>query len=112
FRRCGSSLPRNSERYLAGLKLEVIDKNTQSAQQFISDLQSRESCEVIDPSRLYVPTWSQNDYRHFWGRVIEHLAARVIFLDGWELSNGCAYEYLVATTLNLPRLDSQLESID
>jgi hypothetical protein len=51
---------------------------------------------TIDPS--YVDNfvgWTQDDYRFFWGIVVEKFAERVIFVDGWQYSLGCAYEFLV-----------------
>jgi hypothetical protein len=52
---------------------------------------------VIDPTALdALSGWTQDDYRVFWGRVIERYVSTVIFADDWQYSNGCAYEFLVA----------------
>jgi hypothetical protein len=58
----------------------------------------RETCVVINPGDLCdVPGWTQSDYRVLWSQVIERFAKIVVFLNGWQYSNGASFEYLVAT---------------
>jgi hypothetical protein len=69
---------------------------------FLSDM-------VIDPSRLAdVPGWEQADYHAFWTKVIDQHADKVIFLDGWQYSDGCTIEFAKAVQLGLPRLTEYL----
>jgi hypothetical protein len=64
---------------------------------------------VIDPSRLAdVPGWEQADYHAFWTKVIDQHADKVIFLDGWQYSDGCTIEFAKAVQLGLPRLTEYL----
>ncbi len=104
-------LKHDASKYSQALLDNVIQPNSNDAKRHISELVRRESCSVIDPSRLVVSGWSQDDYRHFWSRVIEQFATRAVFLDGWNLSSGCVYEFFVVTTLGLPAFDAGLERL-
>jgi hypothetical protein len=44
--------------------------------------------------------------------VIEEFASAVVFANGWEFSNGCSYEFLVATKAGIKRLDESWRAID
>lgn len=89
---------------------EVLVPNSQHARRRISDLRRRFNI-LIDPTALKdIEGWTQDDYRVLWGRVIESYASTVVFLDGWQYSNGCAYEFWVANK-TVPRpsiVDDQL----
>lgn len=75
----------------------VIEPNRKDAAAFARALRERRGQVVIDPTALPdVPGWTQQDYRYFWGRVIEEFCIEVVFRDGWQFSSGCAYELLVA----------------
>jgi hypothetical protein len=78
-------------------RTEVIEPNREQAASYVRELRRQTGRVVIDPTALEdVPGWSQDDYRDFWGRVIERYADTVVLRDGWEYSSGCAYEFLVA----------------
>ena len=50
----------------------------------------------IEPAHFApIPEWGQGEYLEFWEVVIRRYCSRIIFCDGWEYSNGCAYEFLV-----------------
>jgi hypothetical protein len=59
------------------------------------------SMAVVEPATLEISEWDQNDYRYFWGKVVEDFAAEVVALRGWHLSSGASYEILVATRMGL-----------
>jgi hypothetical protein len=64
---------------------------------------------VIDPTALPdLDGWTQEDYYLLWGRVIERYASTVVFLDDWQYSNGCVYEFLVAQRCNARSVDERL----
>jgi hypothetical protein len=87
------------ETYLE-FKREVLDPNSEHARVIIKDLRIRFSQALIDPTALRdIEGWVQDDYRVLWGKVIERYADTVVFLDGWQYSNGCAYEFLVANRM-------------
>ncbi len=107
----GSKLDRQSPEYNSLQRREVIEPNCESAQSAIENILAREQGGVIDPTRFEAPRWTQDDYRNFWSQVIERFAARAIFLDGWQLSSGCIYEFLVASTLGMPTLNSDFSPL-
>ncbi|SRR6266705_68480 len=92
---------------------EVVEPNRAQAAKYVRDLRARAGQVVIDPTALEdIPGWNQDDYRHFWGRVIEGFAGTVIFREGWEYSSGCAYEFLVARKSAAATLKEDLEPLD
>jgi hypothetical protein len=74
-----------------------LEPNCEHAQDIISNLRKKFPNVVIDPTALKdIDGWTQDDYRYLWGRVIEQYATTVVFIDGWQYSNGCSYEFLVS----------------
>ena len=81
----------------------VVNSNRVAAAEYVEGLRATHHGCVIDPTALDdVPSWTQSDYRYFWGRVIDDHASAVIFRNGWEHSSGCAYEFLVAARKGIP----------
>lgn len=75
----------------------VVIPNREDVRSFVQELRRTRSAVVIDPTSFGdVPGWKQNDYRYLWGRTIEQFVHTVIFVEGWEYSDGCSYEFLVA----------------
>ena len=56
---------------------------------------------IIEPTTVKMNGWNQFDYIYFWAEVINKYVNKVIFLNGWECSNGCCAELLVAILLKL-----------
>jgi hypothetical protein len=80
-----------------GFRRHVFALNRADAACFAQELRARTHREVIDPGAVDdLEGWTQNDYRVCWGRVIQEYAKTVVFRDGWQYSNGCAYEFAVA----------------
>jgi hypothetical protein len=91
-----------------GMRREVIEHNRAHAAQVAHRLRSERGAHLIDPTRLEdLQGWTQDDYRAFWALVIERFACRVLFVDDWQYSNGCAYEFLTARRRGLPTLDER-----
>jgi hypothetical protein len=85
---------------------DVILPNLRHAQAIVEQLRARKTGPLIDPTAVGdFPGWSQDDYRQLWGSVIERYVSTVIFLDDWEYSNGCAYEFFVAKRSGLDTRD-------
>ncbi|MEO0649229.1 MAG: DUF4406 domain-containing protein, partial [Planctomycetota bacterium] len=93
--------PERDESFRAGVMLP----NLQRAAGLVETLRWREGCAVIDPSSLDVPAFEQNEYHRFWVAVLERFVRRVVFLNGWEHSNGCCIEYRTAAELGLECVD-------
>ena len=91
----------------AEFRRQVVEPNRRELARLVAELRLRH-CVVIDPAGLPdVPQWTQPDYRVLWGLVIERYARAVVFADGWQYSNGSAYEYLVAVRSGAIPLDQQ-----
>jgi hypothetical protein len=105
YSRGGRSLEATHPEYRNGHTEHVIKPNRAHAKALARRLRQREGCVLIDPTA--VPDfdgWTQDDYRTLWARIIERYAKSVVFTDGWEHSNGCAFEFLTAQRLGLPAL--------
>jgi len=99
---------------LERFRSDVVAANKARATSFVHTLREHrpELRPVISPTELAeIKNWTQSDYRYFWGRLIAAYAARVVFLDGWENSSGCAYEYLVAIEAAAVALDERLDPL-
>jgi hypothetical protein len=79
----------------------------------VNRLRKESKDPIIDPTSVGdITGWTQNDYRSAWAQIIRAFAQRVLFVDGWQFSNGCAYEYLVAVQAGIPTLDEERAPID
>ena len=88
--------PSHPDNY-ADFQREVLEPNCEHAQDVISNLRKKFPDVVIDPTALKdIEGWTQNDYRDLWSKVIGEYAKTVVFIDGWQYSNGCSYEFLVS----------------
>jgi len=99
----GKKLDISSSKYSNELKKKVICPNVNNAKKFIKNLREATNKVIIDPTNLEKDTlqWSQNDFYQYWDRIIKDLVDEIIFLDGWEYSIGCCYEYLTAIESNI-----------
>jgi hypothetical protein len=88
-------------------------KSNREAARVVVASSRRISCHVvIDPTVFEdVPGWTQDDYRTLWGQVIERFASRVVFVDGWQYSSGCSYEFLVAQRTGAHCLDERMQDL-
>ncbi len=88
--------PSHPESY-AEFQREVLEPNCEHAQEIIGNLRTKFPNVVIDSTALKdIDGWTQDDYRYLWGKVIEQYATTVVFIDGWQYSNGCSYEFLIS----------------
>jgi len=91
----------------------VVGANREAASTFVHRLRSEIDALVIDPTALPdVPGWGQPDYRYFWGEVIRRYASKVVFRGGWMYSNGCVYEFLIATESGATTVQEDLSSLN
>ena len=111
------SLGASSTEYRQAHSDQVVRPNRAAAAGIIGHLrrdlprwlrEETSSVVVIDPTAVPdLDRWGQNDYRVLWKRVIELFARAIIFLDGWNYSSGCAYEFLTGVRygIDLRRVD-------
>jgi hypothetical protein len=60
---------------------------------------------VVTPGPFSAPGWSQQEYLAFWETLLRTRVKAAWFNDGWEYSNGCAFEFAVASDAGLPTCD-------
>jgi hypothetical protein len=111
YRGEGQLLGRDSDAYRRAHEMKVIRPNGLDAKRFAERLR-HEGRLVIEPTSLHLPLWTQNDYRHLWGRVIERYVRRVVLLDGWQLSSGCSYEFFVAAKYGVECVTQDFQPIN
>ncbi len=94
------------------LKREVVEHNRAHAERVAQWLRASCGATLVDPTRLEdLPGWTQDDYRTFWALVVERFACRAFFLDDWQYSNGCSYEFLTAWRCGAPTFDERGASL-
>lgn len=92
-------------------RTNVIEPNLRDAAIVASRLRD-EGKVVIAPAEFPdIEGWSQSDYRYAWGEVIRRFAGVVVFMDGWEYSSGCAYEFLTAVSTGAKTLAADMSVI-
>lgn len=94
FKTRGVQLEPNSREYAEELLQSVIRPNCEAVTNRVAELRSVTKAVVINPAAFNRPDWTQDDYRYFWGYVIERFVNKVVFLNGWQFSSGCSYEFL------------------
>jgi hypothetical protein len=99
---------RRAEGGAAGSTAAVVAANLADARALVAAVRARTSRPVVDPAAVgVVAGWTQADYREFWGNTILRYAAEVVFADGFECSDGCAYEFAIAVGAGLPVFDAR-----
>ena len=85
---------------------EVIRPNEGEALMFADKVRADAAgLLVVDPSRMTVTGWDQDDYNGFWVRLLERYAVQVAAAPGWEFSKGARGEVGAAVALGLPVVD-------
>jgi hypothetical protein len=60
---------------------------------------------ALNPARLAVQAWSQDEYNDFWHKLIERFATHLVATPGWALSKGARMEVDLAIGLDVPVID-------
>lgn len=60
---------------------------------------------VVDPSRLHVTDWSQDDFDKLWTTLIERYARVIVVTPDWAFSRGARLEVALGLSLGLPMAD-------
>lgn len=101
--RCdGHALVPGSREYIDALRAEVIGPNEEQLKRSAEVLRSRHAEPVVEPASLFVSHWSQQDYLELWEHFITDHASRILLMDGWEFSAGCASEFCRAHLDGVP----------
>ena len=98
--------------YLREHQKHVVAPNRENVQRIMKVIEKKVGRDIISPTLLEdLPGWTQDDYRAFWARVLKDCVNMVVFAEGWEYSNGCAYEFLIATQVGIRRVDEHLRPL-
>jgi hypothetical protein len=73
----------------------------------VAQRERRDGRATIEPGSFEADfdAWGQAEFYALWDRVIERHAARVKFMDGWEFSAGCVFEFQRALRYGKPTVD-------
>lgn len=75
----------------------VVLQNCEAARNRVAQLRRNfPKAIIIDPTYFERSGWKQEEYHYFWGKIIECCVNKIIFLDGWQYSAGCSYEFFTA----------------
>lgn len=66
---------------------------------------------VITPAPYVAPGWSQTEYLVFWETLLRTRIKAAYFNDGWEYSNGCTFEFVIACEHGIPTFDAELRPL-
>ena len=110
--KCAADVDNLDKRGKESHNTQVVIPNSVHAKQVIQRIRETTRQIVIDPSAIPPITgWKQEDWRFFWGQVIERYAAAALFVDDWQYSNGCVYEFWIAHKQGIPTMDEQKRSL-
>ncbi len=98
----GHRLAKDSAAYTKGLRNHVIVPNENQLKVTAELLRAKGAEPVIEPASLFVREWSQRDYVELWEHFIADHASRILLMDGWEYSAGCASEFCRAHLEGIP----------
>jgi hypothetical protein len=92
---------------------QVISPNCDHARSVVQRLRATEGKPVIDPTSYpSIPSWTQSQWLAFWSAAIRRYAAKVVFVDDWQYSTGCATEFVVCVEHKIPCFDERGRGID
>jgi hypothetical protein len=92
------------DRWLA----EVVGPNESDAHCYAAAVRSAvwaNGALVVDPSRMSVEGWNQDDYNGFWVELMSRHARQVVASPGWEFSQGARMEIGYGLGLGLEVVD-------
>ena len=87
------------------LRKPFLDANILRGNEFASRLRERGLINVVTPGPFFARGFEQQHYLYLWEWIIIKKIYEVRFNSGWEYSNGCTFEYLIAARKKIPRLD-------
>ena len=112
YKEHGAKLDRESKKYHDEHFQNVVLPNLEEGKKKITHLRQQLNSFLIDPTQFHYPEWTQDDFRFFWGNVIQRHVKTIVFLDGWQYSKGSAFEFLVATHAGIKKLSEDLCELD
>ena len=116
MRDCKARDPEDLRRTLGAeaYRARLFAPNVEAANAFARRLRQQvgDNTLVITPAPLSVPEWSQEEYLRFFEALIRSRVQAAYFNDGWEYSNGCTFEFVVAQEGSVPTFDARGAPLD
>lgn len=84
---------------------DLVRANVLRGVEFTESLRQRGVTNLINPGPFSAKGFEQQHYHYFWECVIIKKVYKIYFNEGWEYSNGCAFEYAVGHRKGIPLLD-------
>lgn len=92
---------------------KVITSNTNRVFHVAEALRMEsEHAMVMDPAEITVPEWSQAQYSAHWDAVVHHLAAKIVLVPDWDLSQGCVLELNRALSKGIPIQEIRIAPVE
>jgi len=92
---------------------EVVRPNEEDARLLAAQVrQVFDGLMVIDPSRVHIAEWGQDQYDRLWSALIQTYARRIVLAPGWAYSRGARLEVSLALDLMLPVFDPLGEALE
>ncbi len=90
----------------------MIHCNHAYVHKLVHELRRSLASPIINPTAITgLPGWTQSDYRALSAHVIKRYVHTVVFVDGWQYSLGCSYEFLIARQTGVKTVTQKLEEI-
>lgn len=96
----GQYILHDIDAYQISRKINVIDKNKEDANKYLSEIQQQTTSYIINPTIDLDLT--ETEYMLLWSECIKKHVSEVIFTPNWEYSKGALAEFLVAKTNKIP----------
>lgn len=98
----GYLLEDDPDAYKHALKKTVIPPNESDILTMAELLRVKFAIPVIEPASLKIISWDQKNYYQFWEAVIKRYVVRLVAIDDWQFSVGCAIEFQYAIKCGIP----------
>jgi hypothetical protein len=105
YAKSGHSIGQNTAEYRKTVLQEVISPNERDLAQLARQVRQSTTDVVIEPTPLMIPGWSQSEFHQFWVDLIARFCRRMIVIDGWQYSAGCAIEFRQGVQMGIPVQD-------
>ncbi len=94
------------------VQTELIQANVARGSEFAERLRARGLINVVTPGPYFARGFDQQHYLYLWELFIIKKTCEARFNSDWEYSNGCTFEYAIATRKGIPRLDHEGNTLD
>jgi hypothetical protein len=96
---------------LKNVKNQLVQANVARGIAFSEKLRERGLINVVAPGPFVAKGFDQQHYLYLWEWFIIKKIYQVWFNEDWQYSNGCTFEYAVATAKGIPRHDHEGETL-